>query len=220
MAESKKEFSKYVGKDDVFRADRVTKKGKLGEGNVGIVHKVILKKGKHERSFALKTFKAFDPEDITADIAYERYRVAKEAGLKVLPTVRLNEETDQLLTTLIDPEKYTVVPKDFKGQAEEIENLDELIADIKKNVDIANEKSVFLPADSYLFFVKNGGPSQIEFYFGDFDLITDMSHKSKGELKIKNSEKAGAALNLLVERYIDDPAKKEESLKKIKNVFP
>jgi len=192
------------GKKTVFSADEITEKEPLGEGYFGSVYTVEIEKGGHKKQFAVKDYSRRGREKEFTEIAYANYLKARNAKLKVFPTVRISEDKTKLMMTLVTNE-YFIVSKDSFTKWEkvnELQNMDVLISDIIKNIQIANKANISLHEDAYFFIVNKKNPEEIDFVIGDYDFHNtyEDSHKSLIEWNINE---ANRAIKAFLSNYVE-----------------
>lgn len=116
--------------------------------------------------------------------------------------------------------------QDFDEQSLlEISNFDEILEGVKKQVEIANNADVKVPADAYFFLVNKRIKGKIDFVIGDLDKV-ESNIDEKGDRYIKNKSlqrfninQAQASLVLFIEKNIVDSQLKSDYLQQINNSF-
>ncbi|MBP9762838.1 hypothetical protein KBD34_04445, partial [Patescibacteria group bacterium] len=199
-------YRHYKGRESQVE---ILEERRIGGGGVGEVFEVkALIKG-HERTFVLKRF--FDREECSgqdmARRAFEHYAQAKQAGLKVFPTYRLNEKNSSILMTAGHNEEWHCISANNRGSdslvnfgAEKLEEIPDfeqfahaIFAESKK----AADAGIFLPADSF-FFMVNKHDQKMDFYVGDVDEVQKIHPQKTQSLFEMNITQADAALNFFI----------------------
>jgi hypothetical protein len=202
---SKEFFKKEGNKPNVFSADTVSEKRSLGEGRYGQVYEVVLSKGDHDKVFTIKDYsKNGEQARSLVEQAYQNYLKAKEAGLKVFPTVRISDDKPQLLLTLGTTDDQTLISKDSHipwNKVGEIHNILRLISEVGDNVLKGSKAGMKMRRDVYFFVVQKSDPTEADFIVGDYERPMD-SDKTQEQLFKRNMQSATDALGIFIEKYI------------------
>ena len=190
-------------KEDSFIPDKVTKKEFLGKGSWASVFAVELEKGGHKKDFALKEY---GPQLKRAtERAFTNYLYAKEIGLKVFPTVRINEDHTKLLLTLGTTGDSFLISgqsKERRNKVDGIENLQSLIHDLQEDILKASKKSVHYAGDAIFLIGNNDKPNHLDFILGDYDNLmkydTDVNLFPENVVIVRNN------LKRLLGSYVDE----------------
>jgi hypothetical protein len=165
---------------DGFLADKVAGKQSLGEGVYARVREVLVKKGNHEKTFALKDYKTksnLENAKLLATNAFNHYLRAKESGLKVVPTLRISDDSTELLTTLLTNENISLIDSGSSkkwGNApliQDIDNIREITEQLVENAIKASDAEIVVSGDAYAFVIDNNKISHLNFFLFDFDLV-------------------------------------------------
>lgn len=200
----------------------INKKELLGEGTYAPVFKVDLKTGDHVKDFALKDYTNVNKENEKHNYncaveAFLNYQKAKKAGLKVFPTVRINEEKNKLLVTLGTNNEYQIVSKDSTSnwkKVKDIKNIENLISDMENNFLNATRSKINLSWDSIFFVFKKTNPECVDFVIGDYDGLLSFKKDKNFEYMFKiNCEQLEYVLGFLLDIYLED-----SSLEKYKGI--
>jgi hypothetical protein len=229
---------------------RVYKKRKIGQGEMGSVYEVevtvggesgALNQTEHspnikKRTFALKEFHdgvvgdlVYDPAEDRAVRAMKNFSELKNAGLATWETYRLGEDGKSILMTYGEMEEWRCVGsnEDEAGTEKmpEIENLDWLLEKMLSQVNIANDKDIYIPTDVYFFLVQKESNKKMDVVIGDMDLVIS-NLREDGSLVMdessflkKNLEAAKSALSLFIKNSINDSGLKERYTSKVAAYF-
>lgn len=198
-------FKKNIGsgKEGYFEADKVTKKELLGAGSYALVFKVEVEKAGHKKNFALKEY---GPRLKKAtERALTNYLHAKDIGLKVFPTVRINEDHTKLLLTLGATEDSFLISGDSKegeNKVDSIENLPSLIQGLQEDILKASKKSVHYAGDAIFLIGNKDKPNHLDFILGDYDNL--MEYDTDVNLFPENVVIARNTLKKLLSSYVDE----------------
>jgi hypothetical protein len=181
----------------------------IGSGSFSNIYEVQVTVGDKVKPMILKRFKDNDlgtPSE-NAQRAFGNYALAKRVGLKVFPTYRLSEDKQSILMT--DAGKDA----DFCSAAnntlhdvrriEKIENIKGIIQDLLGQARIASDNGITLLYDVPLFTIDKETRSKLDFYLGDFDLISRDSEKARALRH--NLDHLCAALTVFIQRYVAQP---------------
>jgi hypothetical protein len=229
-------FSTKIPNERESETMRVEKIREIGKGHYGSVYEVVVSIDGKERKFALKEFRdqtVASAED-NAAAALNNFTIAKKASLKVWETYRLGSDKKSILMSLGHMDDWICVGtnmgssklQDFDEQSLlEISNFDEILEGVKKQVEIANNADVKVPADAYFFLVNKRIKGKIDFVIGDLDKV-ESNIDEKGDRYIKNKSlqrfninQAQASLVLFIEKNIVDSQLKSDYLQQINNSF-
>jgi hypothetical protein len=178
-----KEHSKAFVKEEEFSG-----------GTFGSVFKTSFEwksenKKPHRREFVVKKYYVAKQ----AIRAFENYRAAQDAGLKVFKTFRLNREEGEILMTngnnadfhCIGSNSDTTLKKLEVPLINKLENFDSFLelyfAEAKK----ATDNDILVHGDAPFFFVSKSEPRKIDFVLGDLDLVD----KKRAQLRNLTSAK-------------------------------
>ena len=160
--------------------------------------------------FVVKEFHV--KEDATR--ALEKYNYAKEAGLKVFNTYRINERGDTILmTTGLSKDKICLGSNDWydsKLKKESISNLEDFAKSYFEQAMIAVDSEIYLYADIPFFLVDKKSPDvSLDFVLGDLDRLSKwrgiLDPISKQKMYEANLEQLHTALNHFIKNNIKDP---------------
>ncbi|MFH0818440.1 MAG: hypothetical protein V1898_00405 [Patescibacteria group bacterium] len=148
---------------DLLKERRTGKRGQFGE-----LYKVQIEYRGQVMDFYEKRF--FDDGD--AERAQEKYQLAKDAGLKVFPTYRLNKERNSILMTPADNDGQKEVDSGKQGSIEmhSIDNFVDFVKQLFAQVRLAYEHDIGF-ADDCLMYFYNPKSRKMDFYIGDTDNI-------------------------------------------------
>jgi len=197
----------------VTKVENIHKDNSFEEGTFGSVREssvtVSNKERKRDYSLAIKEFK----KEGGAQRAFEAYCKLKEAGLKVPPTYRLDEENNRIFMTNFNKDGKAALAasssnKHVEGLAiKNIPNLDNLKSELEKQCILAAKNGIRLPVDAFFFIVsRKGGSENMDFVIGDLDLIfsdyaKELNLDEQGYIK-ENISNANEALQLIIEKYV------------------
>lgn len=189
-----------------FITDNISRKKILGEGWTGIVYEVDIEKNKHHKQFALKDFTKNGNESAkySAEKEYRSYLEAKKAGLKVFPTVRLNKNHKELLMTLGTNDHFLLFnarDSDRWSKVDKIDNLQNLLFEMKENAKKGADFGLDIIWDSYFFIINKIKPTEVNFVIGDFGNVK-ISNETKEDLYYKNIHEVEKALESFLDHYI------------------
>lgn len=212
---------KDVNENRSFSADSVIEKRPLGEGKYGEVYQVTVTKDGIAMDFAIKDYSKneYDARKLTEQ-AYDHYLKAKEAGLKVFPTVRISSDKPQLLLTLGTTADQTLISKDSHvtwDKVNTLSNMKELVSGIGMNVLKGSRAGMKMRRDIYFFLVNNVEPTKADFLIGDYERPID-SGKTPDALFKRNMQSAKGAIDIFIEKYVSPDKQveyKEQAAKEI-----
>ena len=197
---------------------------KIGHGGFGeVVEQSVMSNGR-EIKFAKKISKknkegAFTTEEIERQL--EVYDRLKSGGLKTFTTFRtdgkafystlLNKKGIIALSGNNMPPSKTdsdISYKESLAHKVEINNLSEVLEEIKKQAILASKVGITLSSDSLFFLVPESGseaPVDIDFIIGDFDIVTASDAR-----KNRSAYRSLAKLKICTEKFLDKYAKSEK----------
>lgn len=153
----------------------------IGEGVFGKVYRVQARIGNRVCHFVMKEFldNVFGTKKENAKNAFENYRQARKAGLKVFPTYRITETGDKILMTLGTDADWVCLGSlisiskshEYRQSAERIDNFQNLIDKVFEQAITAAKLQILLPGDSYFFFLDIQTKTQADFVIGDLDRV-------------------------------------------------
>ncbi len=190
-------------KEGDFVADNITKKASLGKGSYATVSEVELEKGEHKMNFALKEYGSQLKN--AAEKAFKNYLYAKEIGLKVFRTLRINEDHTALLLTLANTEKNFLISNGSHIEWEKvdrIENLQSLMNDLQQDMLKASNESVHYAGDAIFLIGNKKQPYTLDFVLGDYDNL--MKYDSDVNLFPENVVIVRNSLKSLLKCYVDE----------------
>lgn len=142
------------------------------------------------------------------------YKICKDAGLKVIPTYRVDVDKRIALMTDLNRNGRLALsannlsaegpnPREFISSISNIESfLDSLFA----HASSAGRTHLALPRDAYFFLVDKGSSRQenLDFLIGDFDDVTVRQPVDRGseEVTLENIDSANRALDGFLQRYV------------------
>lgn len=163
-----------------------------------------------------------------AKIAFENYKKAKEAGLKVFNTFRIIKDSNKILMTNGSSSDVVCVSSNglsktttlesFKHKKlENIENFDELVEGVLKEITKATSHELTFDDNSFLFLI-NTDKNTVDFVIGDMDFLREVTPEDLNEVNTyaENKREAYRALEDMITRNIQNP---DELLKKLKEKF-
>jgi len=161
------------------RSSEVTilKKREIFEGGAGKIYLAKVLIGDKERLFVLKDYKI----NKLAEDAFKNYTHAKEVGLKVFPTFRINKDQGIILMTTRNTDDLICVSSNGPGDSkledfgeskiEEIENIEELVESLIQQSFAAGEAGLIVDSDSVFFTVNRKNKEVVDFEFGDLEAL-------------------------------------------------
>lgn len=202
----------------------------IGKGAFGEVFDTVIKIGGKKRRLIRKryfdTLFANDRPSAIENIksAVKHYSMAKNAGLKVFPTFRINEDQKSILmTTGFSDDKICISRKEGnefmsvtefgKPLIKEIRNLDEFISKLFAEGLKAIKNGISIFHDVPFIILSKEEPTTIDFVLGDLDNLLE-KEKTKTEGKV-NIMQLKFLLTLFNEKNVD-PSFREEFLRKVK----
>jgi hypothetical protein len=190
-------------------------KRKIGEGRYGTVYQIEAVIGQdrpRKKQFVIKEYK--DLPNASAQELVEKatknYHLAKQAGLEVFPTIRVNKGGNKILMTDLNREGLICVGRSDeeaslidrgREKLKQITNLEDLVRAITRQADIASDNNLFLFSDSYFFQVE-GEAETADVIVGDFDEIRENHEET---LLLKNYDNARSALQSFIAENIENP---------------
>lgn len=129
------------------------------------------------RKFIVKKFLGSPDHAIRyAERAFNNYRRAKKAGLKVLPTYRISGDSTSILMTNLNTNSTVVLSNNRDlGELGLPSVTDDAISpsltdSIIEHAKLASQQNILIPSDAY-FFLFNRGNKTIDFTLGDLDKL-------------------------------------------------
>jgi len=214
-------FKKYTGKETKVHVESETL---ITQGTFGDIFDTVVEIGGHRKKFIVKKYTSIGrsekssilPEEYIEEMlrndttmAFERYSLAKKAGLKVFPTFRIGEDEKSILMTtgFSDNEicvgtNSMVSVKNFeKPLIQKIENVDQFLADFFAEGLKATQQGILLYFDVFFFILSKKEPTKVDFLIGDFDNFSQPGYEIKN-LKYRNMEQIRNALEDFCKRNI------------------
>ncbi|MFA5954352.1 MAG: hypothetical protein WC817_02335 [Patescibacteria group bacterium] len=195
----------------------------LGSGTFGWVREAVVSKGNVKRTMALKHF--FKGRE-QAQSAFDNYKLAKKAGLKVFTTYRISKEGDAILMTNGN-DKETVClslspkedrPKALDGESiEKIENFDELLQNLYQEAEKATKNGLYFNGDEIFFLVDKKTKTKVSFVLGDMDGISVDPMRFEG-VPYDNIAEVGASVVVFLDKYMS-PEVSEAYAQKVREFF-
>src|SRR3989344_7253834 len=175
---------------------------------------VTLIRGGHERPLpqpmVTKKVMAVGEAQKVRDI----YKVCKDAGLKVIPTYRVDVDKRIALMTDLNTNGRLALsannvsaegpnPCEFISSINNVESFLDKMFDHSSN---AGRSHIALPRDAYFFLVDKDNPRQenLDFLIGDFDDVTERQPIDRGceDVIRENIVSANSALDGFLQRYV------------------
>jgi hypothetical protein len=158
---------------------KITDEKPIGAGALGEVASVDAEVAGKEGRFVIKRYQSVLGKERAAK-AFENYRMAKEAGLRVFPTFRLGEDGTSILMTTAHTEEWICVSSNSEDTSDveqygveklkTIPRIDAYMREIFDESLKAAEKGIWIDQDAFFFLVKRSGEA-VDFVIGDFDLM-------------------------------------------------
>ncbi len=157
----------------------------IAKGTQGEAFDVVVEVGGHSQRMVIKRYNNRHVSDSEnkkrARNAFDKYSIAKSAGLKVFPTFRIGGDNQSILMTSgFSNDKICIacnshefnVSKFERPLIKEIKNVDELLASFFAEAMKATQGGIGLTSDSVFFIVDREEPAQVDFVFGDLDFLS------------------------------------------------
>ncbi len=183
------EFEKFDGKRTSVV---ILNETEIANGEFGIIYASDILLGKKTRKVIIKRFineGVFNQNAVeNAQRAMDNYRKAKQAGLKVLPTYRLEDNKTSILMTNCINENTIALSNNttledyglIKVNSDFPEHYTNLVERMVSHAILAKNKGIELPPDSY-FFLFDTQFDQVDFVIGDLDYVRS-SNESRNNI--------------------------------------
>jgi len=181
----------------------------IGSGQIGDVYETEINIGNKIKKFVVKKFK--NTEGVTAiehaNKAFDGYKLAKEAKLKVFPTYRLGEDKESILMTRPNLDECFVFSpgRDIQTEIKEAEiklskeDISKIAHEVFQEAIKASQSGIELYFDSYFFILDKKTTKDIDFLIGDFD---NVKKKNSDRVLQENIINADYVLKCLITEYL------------------
>ena len=221
----------------------ITSERFISEGHFGVIYEVMArtigaipipgnqppfdtKRRAHEFPAIIKVFK--NPAD--AERALLIHEASKKAGLRVLPTYRIDTGHGVAIMTELNSEnKVTLSSNNWNLRSGEvrihaIENWAEMLTAYFEEAEKAAEQGIELKNDVYFFQVPTDTQTPtLDFFAADYDTIEFPSTLSPEALRISNTQRLYDSAAIFLHKYVEPKqwAKHNDILKKmVKKLLP
>jgi hypothetical protein len=191
-----------------------TRKRQIAQGHYGVIYETDLIIDGRKHAFAEKLFKnnEYGTAEENAQRAFENYRMAQEAGLRVLPTYRLSADQKSILMTAYFGD-WACVAGNANPTLEElgtprmksIDNFSALLKTLFDEALKAAQHRIQFGNDLFLFLVNKQNPNSLDFLSGDVDQILTNVDEDEKTILAFNLEGIKVALKSFLEFNVENP---------------
>lgn len=195
----------------------------LGSGGYGWVREVVVSKGDHKRTMALKRFFKHANQ---AQEALDNYNLAKNAALKVFTTYRINKERNAILMTNGNNNETACLALGWKEDRlnelggeyiQEIENFDELLESLYREAEKATKNGLYFNGDEFFFLVDKEEKTKVDFVLGDLDGISKDPERGDGVMH-NNLKEVQSVIRIFLDQYLA-PEISKDYIQRARNFF-